>query len=430
MPDPFPGKPKALIRMLRSKLSKDDVEGLRHVFGAAPSSVDQKGVLSAPELGYNHVFDNVLCFLQVHRERIARQQASVPDLAADLLALPEAQRRDVQRSDRRFHSEPLCHFLLEQSVDAGFNQPPEARRFAQMALEIAECLSFEEAGSQRLEDLKARCHTSMANLLRISGDFPQAEEEFQRAESLLAKGTGDPLEMGYFLHRFAVLRGTQGNFDKAFQLFERTAALYRQCQEPHLLGQTLLSQAAISAYADHPEEAVPLLRQALELIDGDQHPRTLLVGVHNLIFNLSELGHWQEAEGLLNQHWQLYDTVGDRMNLIRRGWLQAMIAQTKGDWAAAEQGYRDTRDAFRREDVPIDAALASLDLAGIFAEQGRATEIQELANDLVPYFRSIGQQREALTIILLFQNAAQKKAVTVELIRSTVRGLRSLRGKA
>jgi hypothetical protein len=46
------------------------------------------------------------------------------------------------------------------------------------------------------------------------------------------------------------------------------------------------------------------------------------------------------------------------------------------------------RDGFLTEDIPYETALVSLDLAQLYAEQGRTAELKRLSAELVPIFAS------------------------------------------
>jgi hypothetical protein len=67
------------------------------------------------------------------------------------------------------------------------------------------------------------------------------------------------------------------------------------------------------------------------------------------------------------------------------------------------------------EDIAYDTALVSLELAKLFAAEGRSAEVRALARHMVPIFQSQQIHREALAALAFFRQAAERDAVTVEL---------------
>ncbi len=68
-------------------------------------------------------------------------------------------------------------------------------------------------------------------------------------------------------------------------------------------------------------------------------------------------------------------------------------------------------------DLGFDAALLSLDLANIYARQGRSAEMRRLAEEMLPIFKSRDIHREAIAALLVFQKSAEMERVTLGLIR-------------
>jgi hypothetical protein len=86
-------------------------------------------------------------------------------------------------------------------------------------------------------------------------------------------------------------------------------------------------------------------------------------------------------------------------------------------------GWQGEMERFVRDHNGYSAALASLDLAVLYAEQGRRAELKRLAAEVVLLLQSQEIQRDALAALLLFQQAAQRDKVTVAVIRKVIRHL-------
>jgi hypothetical protein len=72
---------------------------------------------------------------------------------------------------------------------------------------------------------------------------------------------------------------------------------------------------------------------------------------------------------------------------------------------------------FDERGYPFDSALVGLDLALLYREEARWPEIRDLASRMVATFRKRNIHCETLAAIILFQEAAESEAVTVELVR-------------
>jgi hypothetical protein len=166
--------------------------------------------------------------------------------------------------------------------------------------------------------------------------------------------------------------------------------------------------------AGKPEEGIPLLYQALELIDPDQEPHLLLTANHNLIDDLAETGRYMEAQRLLLQNRPLYRRL-DPWLRYRKLWVEGKIALGLAQPERALSFLEEARAGFQAQDALFEVALTSLELAGLYAEQGRMSEIKRLAEEMVPVFSSRKIHREALAALSLWVQAVQAEEAGAEL---------------
>ncbi|MBV8201172.1 MAG: hypothetical protein JOZ15_11170, partial [Acidobacteria bacterium] len=78
------------------------------------------------------------------------------------------------------------------------------------------------------------------------------------------------------------------------------------------------------------------------------------------------------------------------------------------------------RAAFMAQGNAYDAALATLELAEVYAGVGHTAAVKELAQASVPVFHDQGVHREAQHALDLFQRAAEEERVSAELVRGVV----------
>ena len=176
-----------------------------------------------------------------------------------------------------------------------------------------------------------------------------------------------------------------------------------------------------------PLKAADLTRQALQLIDPESEPRLLLSARHNLVFYLASAGCFLDAQGAYRGARILYRRFPDAWTQNRRRWVKGKIARGLGQTKEAEALFLAARDGFMAEDIPYDTALVSLELALLYAEQGRATELKRLAAELVPIFASRQIHREALAALAFLQRAVEAERAGVEVVERVAEYLRKAR---
>jgi tetratricopeptide (TPR) repeat protein len=241
-------------------------------------------------------------------------------------------------------------------------------------------------------------------------DLESAEEALQISYGHLRRGTGDPIERALFLDLKASLRAGQRRFDEAVRLLNRAMAIFFRYRDDHLAGKSLVSLAAILTGAGQLAEAVPVLERAVTLIDPSLDERLLLVARHNLIDDLAMLGRFVEAQGLYRRTRGLYRKNQDKdkaLNL-RRLWIKGKIERGLGHEDSSESLFLAAREGFLAEDLPYEAALVSMELATLYAEQHRTAKLKQLATEVLSIFTSRHIYREALAAVILFVQAIRQ----------------------
>jgi tetratricopeptide (TPR) repeat protein len=368
-------------------------------------------------------FDYSAAFAQARRETERRQagflaeRETAPErFAAFLKEAPERQCA-LAATDPGCHTWAFCELLLDTARELCFQDPVRALELSKVGTEIAARVGGATYGEARVRDLQARAWAGLGNAYRIRADFRDSEESFAKAESLLKKGTGDPLEKANVLLLKSSLRGGQQRFREAFRMLDRVLAIGRRCGDSHLCGKALVIRGFFLGVANDPEAAIRHLTEGIRDVDPETDARLLVAAQHNLILFLAESGRYDEAMSLLERARPLYHKVGDQMSLLRLRWLEGKIGISLGQFAEAEEILRELRKELIERDLGFDAALLSLDLANIYARQGRSSEMRRLAEEMLPIFKSRDIHREAIAALLVFQKSAEMERVTLGLIR-------------
>ena len=359
---------------------------------------------------------------------LERERDDAPGFFVELLEQPAESRDLLLRDSPRFQTWGVFELLVERSLEVSIQDPAFGEHLGLLALRLADQLDRTRYGEERIADLRARAWAFVGNACRLRSDLQGAEEGFTGAYQQLKKGTRDGLERAIFLDLKASLRRDQRRFDESLRLLRRAVDLFLSHGERHRAGRSLVKASTVRYHAGNPEAAISLLHQSLPLIDPEREPRLLLCARHNLIFYLAELGRFPEAQRLYRDARPLHRSFNEPWVQNRRRWVRGKIAKGLGQLHQAETRFLAARDGFVAEGIPYDTALVSLELALLYAEQGRTGELKRLADEMVPIFASRHIHREALAALAFFRQAAEAETAGAELVARIAAYLRRAEG--
>jgi len=334
---------------------------------------------------------------------------------ADPLRPPAAAETSWEVKTWRFVEE-LCH----ESEAAAAGEWERALRLAELAL----CTAERAPGKGlRRSKLESYCLIFVGNARRVGGDLPAAEEAFQRAERLWSTWAGAtpiPLAAWRLPDMHASLRRHQTRFAEALTLHDRALIL----APTEASGIILLNKAFTLEQAVEPEQALAVLDEAEARIEGAREPR-LLFGVRfNRIASLAQLERFQEAAERLPAVQAMADLGGRPLDTVRVLWLRSKIACGLGRRGEAEELLDRVRREFLSREIAYDTAVASLELAVLYLEDGRSAEVKTIAAELAPIFAAQQVARESLAAVELFCQAVQQETATAEMVRGCLQELR------
>lgn len=331
-----------------------------------------------------------------------------------LKSLPAAERRGkILRAHRKFKGVSFILLLLDEQQGHLHSAPAEAYHWAELAW-ISACQS-----PRIPADLLALSLAQMGNSRRAAGDLRSAEDHFRHVRHLVARHpVTDLVALARIFHLEGSLRKDQREFSKAVRLLDRSAMLYRLRGERREVVQVFMTLADVYFYQGAVHRAISTVRKALSLVDPKIDETLYLWARHNLACYLADDGRYDEAWTLLCE-----DTPRCRVHFapvdqLRLFWLEGRIAVGRGEREAAERILVETRNRFIEEGVGYGAAMVSLDLALIYAREGRSEELKRLADEIAPVFSAQDVHREALAALLLFQEAARQETLTLTCVKA------------
>jgi len=365
---------------------------------------------------YDPVLDRISRCLRRVQSGYEKERAEAPGLFSELSEHSAEKRPLLVRNCPRFHTWGLCELMLRESEEQTFVSAAIGESLALLALEVLDRLDPVRYGAESIEDLRARAWTYVANARRVNADLRGSEEAFALAFAALKRGTLEPMDRAVLLDFKASLLRAQRNIGKALSLLRRAATIFLELGERHQAGRVFISLSTVFLAAGEPERSIPVLYRALELIDPVREPRLLLSVWHNLAYSLSESGRYLEAQKLLARTRPLYRQVLQPSMQNRLKWVEGIIARGLGQQKDAESLFESAREGFLAEGAAYDIALVSLDLAALYAEQGRLAELKRIAAEMVPIFSSRQIHREALAALAFWKHAVEAERAGVKLV--------------
>jgi len=324
----------------------------------------------------------------------------------------EAKRRLLVEGAQAYRDWLLCVRICKESETTAADDPSEALHLAELAVFVAQRVPGTEAWRSRLQGW---CTGALANAQRVGSTLPRSEATFGRVWRLWRAGKDEAglLSDAYLLDLEASLRRDQRRFARALRLHEDAMKLARPVER----GSILLNKSATLEEKGDLELAFRTLGQAAAVIDGERQPRLRWVLCFNQAAVLIRLGRAAEAAPIVREVRTLAERLGNRIDLIKTTWLEGNLLAGLSRRQEAVEALEKTRRDLDAEELPYDYALASLDLALVYREEGRFPEIAALAAEILTIFEAQGVQREALAAVILLREAAEKEQVTADLVR-------------
>lgn len=345
-----------------------------------------------------------------------------------LLELPPAARIVRIGSDPSMVSRPLAEVLLTRSVALALRDPEQAELFVDLADHVTRRLEqvnpLLAGGPSAVRDLRALVEAHRGNALRLRRDITGARHCFARAHRLLEDGGGDVEVLARVMSLHGSLLLDVSRPRQALRCLTQAESIYRRLGAEIQRGRVLIKCANAWRNLAEPESALALTEEALECLEGEKDVTLKAKAVKNLAVCYWELGRYREARDILRSQRRLFDACPETAFQLRLCWLRAMIHQGLDEGAWAERAYGKARDGFLELGDAYNAALVSLDLAGLYLEQGRLAEVERDAAAIYPVLCRHELSAEAGAAFLLYVEAARRHRVTAHLVREVAGRLR------
>ncbi|MGH7483977.1 MAG: helix-turn-helix domain-containing protein [bacterium] len=354
----------------------------------------------------------------VRRRKAARARREAEKLGKALMELPPKRWWATVEAERKYWTWAFAEWLCTASERAAAHQAKQATALARLALRVAERVSGSAVWRSLLLGF---VWAFVANSHRVQGDLRGAEQAFRRSDRLWAAGTtanSGLLDGSRLLDLRASLLTYQGRLLEALAFLEQAleTSVTQEAQ-----GRVLLKEAIVLRLKGDYQQAIDVIRKAQALKEPlVQNPRFPWLVGFNLATTLWNLGKYQEAEQLLPDVRRLAVESGNDLDLYRVLWLDGRLAAGMGRRSQALGSLEQVQGYFAANSIAFDAAVASLEVAVLYLEEGRTAEVKTLADEMRWIFNAQGVTEEVLEALRLFCEAAKQEEATPELARRLV----------
>lgn len=351
--------------------------------------------LPPPEPDYGRALERSTRNLIQRQISLDRERAEAHILLPELLDHRPERQELLVRNDRRFQTWGALELLLDRGRGEILGSARESERLAKLALTLCGQLDGDYYGASRIEDMRARAWSCIAESRRLRSGFAGAEAALASAHEHLLAGTGDTLERALILDLEASLRCNQRRFDEAKRLLNQATEIFLENGEDQRAGLSLVNLANVHLAEGNARRALSLLQETMRRIDGEREPRLLLAARHSLIDSLIAAGRYMEARGLLIRTRPLYRQCPDGWTQSHLRWIRGKVALGFHQGADAEPDLIGAREGFLVLGSLFEAGRVALDLATLYTRQDRASDLRRLATEAQVELQACGAGFEA-----------------------------------
>jgi tetratricopeptide (TPR) repeat protein len=299
----------------------------------------------------------------------------IETLLAELLAVPAKEREEAILQDRRFHRLDLLDLVLEEGEAKQGRGPGRTTNLAPLAVWLGSVVRPDARGlGPRL--MRGFCLDATAR--RLAGKLGAADDALDSASYFLS---GEPEDLGLYCRTLGLLRWEQGRLYDAAALLRQGAQAWGEARRRREQGACLILLGLVHLEAEQIAKAPGPLFRGLVSRKGQPPSRLSAQGSLSLALCLAMGGREEEARQVRELAWQLH-VMPEPCEQAEVTWLEGRIAAHLGEAGEAERLLDTARAQLLAARRVIDAGLASLDLAAVYAQAGRGARIGSLVQDL------------------------------------------------
>ena len=375
--------------------------------------------------------ETLLSSLESAAQEVAKLQPKAELLArwADkLLASGPAQRMFMVANPKSFGHPALVPHLIERGKALRHDDPHRALDAYLAATQVAGFLPSQPHYPHYASyhaDLYAEALANLANGQRAVGRFSQAQRTLNRAKARARWGSGNALLEAFLSAMTGALDVDLGHYEAADLSFRWAIDLYVDLEEHERAGRAMLALGRCLFLAGDYEPALHFLHAGLADVDMERDPLLFLTVVVGKAKTLAHIGRPDEGLALLGSELEEYleEDLG-RVSFARLNLLRGELAAAAGQPHIAVRKFARAQRLFAEIDLPEEAALASLEVAALFAEAGEFSLVSREVTRALAILRGSGAGAYGEPALRRLAAIAKRKAASAAVVRYVARRLR------
>ncbi len=390
----------------------------------------EEALIIAAELHHRFPETVTLAEYHLHPSAVGPAQSKPPDGLVEQLAaerfwaeiqpLPWQEQKEAVRRQSRFKTPALFRLLAEQHLEAGRRDRRVGLAIAELGLDSVRALEGDLDDDMR-SLLEAQAWAHIGNARRLLLDLSGAARAFKSANRRVPENP-DPAAHAEILFLEAALkwyqrRETEGirNLEKALQLIEGEG-------QEALMVKILTLRSILIKKQEGPLAAIDDLNKALKFSVVESLADLKFGVLHNLACCLLESGNLAASESVLAEAKNLAERSEVQFWYLEVIYLEGLLAARNGDTANGKAKLRRARAGFLDMRQFGNAAITSLDLAELYAEEGQLSEAKLLSAELLPLFRALYANPEARVAHNILKTNLDEDSLSLAVLQS-VKGM-------
>lgn len=356
--------------------------------------------------------------MSAYANRCAAEDAEADELLAPYFEKPAKAAWATFGRRREFHTGGVVRRLNARAHAIVASEPMAALTFADLAQVVANVLPDDAYPNNAVYELRGTAWKERANALVRLGELDEALESLRRAE----RAYGHLISSGNGLAAVDLVRAAvhyqRDELEKAAFHAERAEYAYAHLGQEHQRMKALHLRGSIKYDALKLDEAATIFQQVIDFGEDMSDPDWIAKGSYARANCELDLGNFNEASVLFTRALVIFREVGPLADRISTEWGLARVVLHGGKPDEAIRRLRGVMAAFEELHMVTDAAVVGLDMADALLLLERPEQIAKIAAHSFRVLKNAGVSTSALTALAYLQEAAVRRRLKPDAIRS------------
>jgi tetratricopeptide (TPR) repeat protein len=362
--------------------------------------------------------------MSAYANKCASEDAEADELLKEYFAKPRKAALANVRNQRKFHTGGVVRRLNAKAHEVFESEPLDALIFADLAQAVGDVLPDDTYPNKAVYELRGTAWKERANALVRLAKLDEALESLDRAE----EAYGQLRSSSHGLAGVELVRGStyyqRGELEEAAKHAEQAERGYAHLGLEWQRMKAVHLRGAIKYEALQLAEASAINQEVIEFGEEAGDPRWIAKGSYARGYCELDRGNLTEAGMLFQRALAIFRETGPASERFSTEWGLARVILHGGRPSEAVQRLRDVIAQFETIGMVSDAALAGVDMSEALLVLERWEEIVKVAGHAFRVLKKAGILTGALTALAYLKEAASKRQLTPETLKTVREYLR------